>query len=88
VPCFSNGSFVFLWNYSTERDSLYRIDPNPVSGSGTGGDPYMLRSTRIPLGTSGMPLPVSVYRLDYIPEWRVVLVLPSAEARWWALKMA
>jgi hypothetical protein len=88
VPCFSTGSYIYLWNYSTERDALYRVDPSPLSGTGSGSDPYILRSTRIPLATSGMPLAVSVYRLDYIPEWRTVLVLPSAGSKWWALKLA
>lgn len=34
------------WNYQDEINNFYDVNPTPVSGSGTSGDPYMLQQTR------------------------------------------
>jgi hypothetical protein len=87
MPCFSNGAYVFMWNFSSEPDVLYRVNTAPISGDGTGSSPFLLNVTRLALPASGMPAATSVYRLDYIDEWGVVMVLPSSGSRWWAMKV-
>lgn len=87
VPIFSDDAAIWMWNYVAEPDALYRIDLAPLSGAGTGASPHVLRSTRIALDASGIPPVALTYKLDYIREWGVVMILPSASARWWAIKV-
>ncbi|HJU38544.1 MAG TPA: hypothetical protein VJ724_03160 [Tahibacter sp.] len=87
VPIFSDDASVWMWNYLSEPDALYRVDLTPVGGSGTGADPHVLVSTRIALDASGIPPVALTYKLDYIREWGVVMILPSATTKWWAIKV-
>lgn len=87
VPCFSDGTFLYLWNYTTERDFFYRVNVTPTSGAGTGASPFILQSTRVALSASGMPQPSSVYRVNYFPAWGVAVVLPTYDAKGWAIKV-
>lgn len=87
VPVFSDDVSIWMWNYVSEPDALYRIDVTPTGGSGTGADPQLLRSTRIALDASGIPPVALTYKLDYIREWGVVMILPSATTKWWAIKV-
>lgn len=85
VPCFSNGTVAYLWNYGVEIDALYRVNLRPTSGTGARDNPYVYASTRVVLPASQLSSPRLVYRLDYIPEWGIALVMPNASSRWWAL---
>jgi len=87
VPVFSDDASVWMWNYVSEPDALYRIDLTPTGGTGTGADPQLLHSTRIALDASSIPPVALTYKLDYIREWGVVMILPSASTKWWAIKI-
>lgn len=87
VPIFSDDVAVWMWNYVSEPNAFYRLDLTPISGAGTGANPHVLRSTRIALEASAIPPTALTYKLDYIREWGVVMILPSATARWWAIKV-
>jgi hypothetical protein len=87
VPIFSDDVAVWMWNYVSEPNAFYRLDLTPISGAGTGANPHVLRSTRIALEASAIPPTALTYKLDYIREWGVVMILPSATAKWWAIKV-
>lgn len=87
VPIFSDDAALWLWNYNAEPDALYRLDLTPTGGAGTGANPHLLRATRIALQPSGIPPVALTYKLDYIREWGVVMILPSATTKWWAIKV-
>lgn len=75
-PGFCDGSYFYLWNYGPERDYIYKISLADFS------------CTRVALGTSGMPTPSYKYRVHYVADWGVALVLPNSTSKWWALKLA
>lgn len=87
VPIFSDDTAIWMWNYVTEPNALYRIDLTPLSGAGTGANPHVLRSTRIAMESSAIPPIALTYKLDYIREWGVVMILPNATSKWWAIKV-
>jgi hypothetical protein len=89
IPMFSNGTQVFLWNYGRtgDLDALYTFSLTPTSGSGTGAAPYIYASRKIVLAPSVMPTPEMTYRLDYIPDWGVVVVQASSSSKVWALRL-
>jgi hypothetical protein len=88
VPFFSDGTNVYLWEYSTaDRDAFYRFALTPSSGSGTAADPYLFTTTRIALSPSNMPDPDLTYRLDYIAEWGVVVLQVNSESKLWAIRL-
>ena len=85
-PSFHNGTYGYLWTYSADVDALYRVDfDTHSSGAGTFASPYVIGSTRVTLSASGIGAVAKTYRLDYVPEWSVVMLLPRANAKWWAL---
>jgi len=90
VPGFWNGSRVCLWNYSgaSQKDAIYRINPTPVSGSGTSGSPYVMTITKTNLAASGMPAPSYKYRIHYVSAWGVAVVVPiGSSTSLYALKV-
>ncbi|MDC0745404.1 hypothetical protein [Polyangium mundeleinium] len=89
IPVFYDGSKLNFWNYGVDadRDAFFRVDLEPKSGAGTEEDPYVLSSTRETRPPSGMPSPALTYELTYIAEWGVVLFLPKASAKLWAIKL-
>ncbi|MDI1479165.1 hypothetical protein [Polyangium sp. y55x31] len=89
IPVFYDGAKLNFWNYSVDadRDAFFRVDLEPKSGAGTEEDPYVLSSTREARAPSGMPAPALTYDLTYISEWGVVLFLPQASSKLWAIKL-
>ncbi|MDI1451821.1 hypothetical protein [Polyangium sp. 6x1] len=89
IPVFYDGANVNFWNYSVDadRDAFFRVALEPKSGAGTEAEPYVLSSTRETRPASGMPAPALTYDLTYIKEWGVVLFLPKASAKLWAIKL-
>ena len=89
IPAFHDGARLHFWNYSVEADrgSFFRVDLTPTSGAGTEADPYVLTSTRVAHATGSMPAPALTYDLTYIKDWGVVLFLPRASAKLWAIKL-
>jgi hypothetical protein len=87
VPLFSDDESVWLWNYVSEPNAFYRLDLTPTGGAGTGASPHVLRATRVALEASAIPPIGLTYKLDYIREWGVVMILPSATTKWWAIKV-
>jgi hypothetical protein len=89
IPVFYDGAKVNFWNYSVDadRDAFFRVDLSPESGAGTEADPYVLSTTRRALPASGMPSPALTYDLTYVADWGVVLLLPKASAKLWAIKL-
>jgi hypothetical protein len=89
VAAFYDGAKVNFWNYSVDadRDAFFRLDLEPASGAGTKDDPYVLSAKRDERPASGMPAPALTYDLTYIADWGVVLFLPKASAKLWAIKL-
>lgn len=88
APSFHDGTYLYVWGFLSDKDALMRVDiANPTSGAGTLASPYVVTSTRQALSASGIGTVAFTYRLDYVPEWGVVMVLPRANAKWWALKI-
>ncbi|MCY1063816.1 hypothetical protein OV090_03530 [Nannocystis sp. RBIL2] len=89
VVVFFDGTRLNFWNYSVDADSdaFFRLDLEPASGSGTQEDPYVLTAERDQRPVSTMPAPALTYDLTYIDDWGVVLFLPKANAKLWAIKL-
>ncbi len=89
VPAFHDGTRLNFWNYSVEADrgSFFRVDLTPKGGTGTEADPYVLTSTKEAHATGAMPAPALTYDLTYIKDWGVVLFLPRASSKLWAIKL-
>ncbi|WP_434427115.1 hypothetical protein [Nannocystis pusilla] len=89
VPVFYDGARLNFWNYSVDadRDAFFRLELAPASGSGTQEDPYVLTAERDQRPVSTMPAPALTYDLTYIDDWGVVLFLPKANAKLWAIKL-
>ncbi|WP_267688688.1 hypothetical protein [Nannocystis sp. SCPEA4] len=89
IPVFYDGTKLNFWNYivDADRDAFFRVDLEPASGAGTEADPYVLSTLRDQRPVSQMPAPALTYDLTYIADWGVVLFLPRASAKLWAIKL-
>jgi hypothetical protein len=75
-------------NYYSASNVIYEINPTPVSGAGTFGDPRLLTQTSRTLSNSlGSPGQYPYSRAFFYPNTRVLCFLPRANSTAYAVRL-
>lgn len=90
IPSWYDGRFIRRWNYrASQRGNVYSVNLTPESGTGTSGDPFLLRQTVRALGGAIPTNTTYAYtRMVYVPEADCALLIPRADTLPVAIKLS
>ena len=89
IPAWYDGRAIRRWNYGSadHRGTIISVDPEPVSGTGSRTDPFVLRQTArmVPRAPANG---VYLYRIAFVPGADRALVLPRANSNLFSLRLS
>jgi hypothetical protein len=88
LPCYFDGSRIVRWNYHVDANQVHLITPTPVGGDGSAANPLVYAQTTRAISGAPAFTKLVYKRIAWNRRARCAVLIPNADARPVALRLA